>query len=54
MIIKNINLIDGTGKEIQNNIDILIENGKFKKIKNNLNIDEDNSLMVLINIFYLV
>ncbi|MDT4036085.1 amidohydrolase family protein [Staphylococcus hominis] len=42
MIIKNINLIDGTGKEIQNNVDILIENGKFKKIKNNLNIDEDN------------
>ena len=42
MIIKNINLIDGTGKEIQNNVDILIENGKFKKIENNLNIDEDN------------
>ena len=36
MIIKNINLIDGTGKEIQNNVDILIENGKFKKIENNL------------------
>ena len=41
MIIKNINLIDGTGKEIQNNVDILIENGKFKN-QNNLNIDEDN------------
>lgn len=32
ILIKNINLIDGTGGAIQNNISILIQNGIFKKI----------------------
>lgn len=41
MLIKNINLIDGTGKEIQHNIDVLIENEQFKAIGKNLNVQDD-------------
>ncbi|WP_239732761.1 amidohydrolase family protein [Mammaliicoccus sp. P-M55] len=40
MILKNINLIDGTGNDIQKNIDIKIENNVIAEIGKNLNGDE--------------
>ncbi|WP_239751776.1 amidohydrolase family protein [Mammaliicoccus sp. H-M34] len=40
MILKNINLIDGTGNDIQKNIDIKIENNVIAKIGKNLNGDD--------------
>ena len=39
MIIKNINLIDGTGKDIQRGIDIKVENHVISEIGSNLNGD---------------
>ncbi|MBW0762750.1 metal-dependent hydrolase family protein [Mammaliicoccus lentus] len=36
MIVKNINLIDGTGNEVQQNVDIKVENGVITKIGQNL------------------
>src|SRR5699024_3543159 len=32
LFIENVNLIDGTGSDITNNTNILIENGKFKSV----------------------
>ncbi|MDT3995778.1 amidohydrolase family protein [Mammaliicoccus fleurettii] len=40
MILKNINLIDGTGNDIQKNIDIKIENNIIAEIGKNLNGDD--------------
>lgn len=40
MILKNINLIDGTGNDIQKNIDIKIENNVIAEIGKNLNGDD--------------
>lgn len=40
MILKNINLIDGTGNDIQKNIDIKIENNVIAEIGRNLNGDD--------------
>ncbi|MEB7806355.1 amidohydrolase family protein [Mammaliicoccus fleurettii] len=40
MILKNINLIDGTGNDIQKSIDIKIENNVIAEIGKNLNGDE--------------
>lgn len=40
MIIKNINLIDGNGKDIQKNIDIYIKNGRFENIGQNLEVND--------------
>lgn len=36
MLIKNINLIDGTGNELQKEVDVLIEDNQFKTIGKNL------------------
>lgn len=40
MILKNINLIDGTGNDIQENVDIKIENNIITEIGKNLNGDD--------------
>ncbi|MGI2288577.1 amidohydrolase family protein [Staphylococcus cohnii] len=37
MLIKNINLIDGTGSAIQQNVDVIIQDHRFKTIGQNLN-----------------
>lgn len=37
MLIKNINLIDGTGNAIQQNVDVIIQDHRFKTIGQNLN-----------------
>ncbi|WIL69851.1 metal-dependent hydrolase family protein [Staphylococcus cohnii] len=37
MLIKNINLIDGTGSAIQQNVDVFIQDHRFKTIGQNLN-----------------
>lgn len=37
MLIKNINLIDGTGSAIQQNVDVIIQDHRFKAIGQNLN-----------------
>lgn len=37
MLIKNINLIDGTGGAIQQNVDVIIQDHRFKTIGQNLN-----------------
>ena len=37
MLIKNINLIDGTGSTIQQNVDVIIQDHRFKTIGQNLN-----------------
>lgn len=37
MLIKNINLIDGTGNAIQQNVDVIIQDHRFKAIGQNLN-----------------
>ncbi|MEQ6961416.1 amidohydrolase family protein [Staphylococcus arlettae] len=37
MLIKNINLIDGTGNAIQQNVDVIIQDHRFKSIGQNLN-----------------
>lgn len=39
MIIKNINLIDGTGKDIQRGVDIKVENNVISEIGTHLNGD---------------
>lgn len=42
MLIKNINLIDGTGKDIQYNIDVQIIDNYFKAIGKNLSVKDNN------------
>ncbi|AVQ35049.1 metal-dependent hydrolase family protein [Staphylococcus kloosii] len=44
MLIKNINLIDGTGREVQSNVDVYIQNDEFAVIGANLNV-EDNEVI---------
>jgi imidazolonepropionase-like amidohydrolase len=44
MLIKNINLIDGTGREIQSNVDVHIQDDEFAAIGANLNV-EDNEVI---------
>lgn len=44
MLIKNINLIDGTGREVQNNVDVHIQDDEFAVIGANLNV-EDNEVI---------
>ena len=44
MLIKNINLIDGTGREVQNNVDVHIQDDEFAAIGANLNV-EDNEVI---------
>lgn len=44
MLIKNINLIDGTGREVQSNVDVYIQDDEFAAIGANLNV-EDNEII---------
>lgn len=52
MLIKNINLIDGTGKDIQYNVDVQIIDNYFRQIGNNLQV-KDNDVIDGTNKFLL-